>query len=97
MRRSVLVWGSTARASAVAVGVIKISILRTIKLLVLRICLVCAYFKAETIFLFFLALLGLDRNWQSKLMEVLFCSGNLSDGLYLVNPTVLEILNSEYC
>ena len=28
-------------------------------------------------------------------MEVLFCSGNLSDGLYLVNPTVLEILNSE--
>ena len=52
-------------------------------------------FKAETFFLFFLALLGLDRKWQSKLMEVLFCSDNLSDGLYLVNHTVLEILNSE--
>jgi len=90
--------GSAAKASAVAVGVVRL-IFENNKILVLNNALYVPTIRRNLIFVPSLALLGytcvFGQNVVIKINGTFICSSNLSNGLYLVNPIVLEIHNSE--
>jgi len=90
--------GSAAKASAVAVGVVRL-MFENNKILVLNNALYVPTIRRNLISVPSLALLGytcvFGQNVVIKINGNFICSGNLSNGLYLVNPTVLEIHNSE--
>ena len=90
--------GSQARVSAEAVGVVRLSFPNN-KVLILNNALYVPSIRRNLISVPALAAQGytcvFQQNVVIKINGTLICSGKLSDGLYFINPTVLEIHASE--
>ena len=90
--------GSAARVSAVAVGVVRLSF-RNNNILVLNNALYVPNIRRNLISVPSLVVQGFTctfgQNVIIKSNGSIICSGNLSNGLYFVYPTVLEIQNTE--
>ena len=85
--------GSEAKVSAVAVGVVRLAFQNN-NVLILNNALYVTNIRRNLISVPSLALIGytcvFGQNVVVKINGSFICSGNLSNGLYFVHPTVLE-------